>query len=202
MNELFIIIIEDSEKHAIGIKDSYEKMVSMLEEKGALKEYLSFDKIHVEWLKGKKKETVRNEEKYWFYDESIYHELDEKIKNNEEKGVCTGILLDVALSKEEYDKASVNDYSGFKIGKEIYRRFREKAGIYVITSIREFSSQVLSLMGARELIQRYVSKDLVTEYPSYGAMARTIWYMENREIGDDKELEQREDEVNAFFENI
>ena len=93
------------------------------------------------------------------------------------EGIRTGILLDVSLSKEEYDKASVNDYSGFKMAREIYERFDEEAGIYIITAIREFSSQVLSLMGTKELIERHISKDLVTEYPSYGTMARTIRFM-------------------------
>lgn len=97
----------------------------------------------------------------------------------------------------------MNDYFDFKIAKEIYRRYSEQAKIYVITSIREFSARVLSLMGTKDLIQRYVSKDLVTEYPSYGAMARTIWYMEEgEEIFNDERLDQREDEVEEFFENI
>lgn len=203
MSELCIIIIEDSEKHAIGIKDSYEKMIKNMEEKGFLQKYFSSERIFIEWMKGRKKETERNGEEYWFYDESIYREIEEKITGNADKNMRTGILLDVALSKEEYDKASVNDYFDFKIAKEIYRRFSEQANIYVITSIREFSARVLSLMGTKDLIQRYVSKDLVTEYPSYGAMARTIWYMEEGEkVFDNARLDKREDEVAEFFENL
>lgn len=85
MSELCIMIIEDSEKHAAGIKNSYEKMIRNMEEKGFLKEHFISEKIYVEWLKGKKKETERNGEVYWFYDESIYREIEEKIAENEKK---------------------------------------------------------------------------------------------------------------------
>lgn len=188
VEQLNIVVIEDSEKHATGIVESYQKAVKAISEKGLLKEYLKFDSVSVEWMRGKKQEIVRNHEKFWYYDESIYDELEKKIGQNQKDGIRTGILLDVSLSKEEYSKASVNDYSGFKIAREIYEKFDEKAGIYIVTSIREFSAQVLSLMGTKELIKRYISKALVTEYPSYGAMARTIRYMyDGQELGEKEE---------------
>lgn len=192
--KLHIVVIEDSEKHATGIVSSYQKAIREISEKGLLKEYLGFDEVSIEWLKGTKPERMRNDEKFWFYEGDIYTQIEDIIVQNKKNNIRTGILLDVALSKEEYEKASVNDYSGFKIAREIYEKFHEKAGIYIVTSIREFSSQVLSLMGTRELIKRYVSKDLVTEYPSYGVIARTIRFMHNGEELDEKE-EDRIDQL-------
>lgn len=189
LKKLNILVVEDSDKHANGIVTSYQKVIARIMSEKQLKELLGFDEISVEWLKGKKPETKRNDEKFWFYDDSIYGEIDKKIEDNLKEGVRTGILLDVSLSREEYDKASVNDYSGFKIAREIYERFDKKAGIYIITAIREFSSQVLSLMGTKELIERHISKDLVTEYPSYGTIARTIRFMYDK-----KELEETEED--------
>lgn len=192
--KLHIVVIEDSEKHATGIVSSYRQAIRRIEENGLLKKDLGFDEVTIDWLKGKKSEHMRNEEEFWFYDENITTQIENIFVENEKNNIRTGILLDVALSKEEYEKASVNDYSGFKIAREIYEKFHEKIGIYIVTSIREFSSQVLSLMGTRELIKRYVSKDLVTEYPSYGVIARTIRFMHNGEELDEKE-EDRIDQL-------
>ena len=83
-----------------------------------------------------------------------------------------------------------------KQSRKIYEKFDSDAGIYIVTSIREFGSQVLRLMGTQELVKRYVSKDLVTEYPSYGVIARTIRYMYCKDILD----ERKEDEIDCLSE--
>lgn len=184
---LDIIIVEDSEKHAKGIEGAYLKVVGVMKKKGILKEHLGIDKVTVRWEKGTKAETVRNGEKFFFYEEEIIEKMNKIILENSRKCIGTGILLDVSLSKEEYEKASVNDYSGFTLARKIYEKFDEKAGIYIVTSIREFGPQVMRLMGTRELIRRYVSKDLVTEYLSCGVIARTIYYMFHKKALDERE---------------
>lgn len=194
---LDIIIVEDSEKHAKGMEEAYSKAVAVMKKKEILKECLGLDKVTVRWEKGTKAETVRNGEKFFFYEEEIIEKLAKIISENNRKSICTGILLDVSLSKEEYEKASVNDYSGFTLARKIYEKFDEKAGIYIVTSIREFGPQVMRLMGTRELIRRYVSKDLVTEYLSYGVVARTIYYMFRREALD----ERKEDSIDGLCES-
>lgn len=193
---LHIVVVEDSEKHAQGIVASYQHAVKAMQKANLLKEYLGPEDVSVEWIKGKKPETMRNDDKFWFYDDNIYSELQKKITYYKKRNTSMGILLDVSLSKEEYEKASVNDYSGFTMAREIYEKFESAAGIYIVTSIREFSSQVLRLMGTRELARRYVSKDLVTEYPSYGVIARTIRYMYNKETLDEK----KEDTIDQLSE--
>lgn len=196
MDVLDILVIEDSENHAKAILKTYEKLIGVLKEKNLLKHYLGYDNVTIRWEEGTDKEVLRNRERYSFYDESIYTVIRDTIVDNRSKGINTGILLDVSLSKEEYEKASVNDYSGYVIARNIFEEFDEQAGIYIITSIREFSSQVLSLMGTSELIRRYVSKALITEYPSYGAVARTIKYMHGKEVLS----EQEEDAIEKLLE--
>lgn len=193
---LNIMVIEDSEKHASGIVEAYCEAVKIMREKHILEEYLGLKDVTIDWERGTKQETVRNDDKFWFYDEEIFGTLDNIIEENKKKEIYTGILLDVSLSKEEYEKASVNDYSGFTMARKIYEKFDEKAGIYIVTSIREFGPQVMRLMGAKELINRYVSKDLVTEYLSYGVIARTIYYMSCKEELDEK----TEDEIDRLCE--
>lgn len=193
---LNILVIEDSGKHAEGIIKSYERAVKAIEDNRLLKEYLGPGKVTVEWLKGSKQETMRNDDTFWFYEDTIYSDIQKRIASDKKRNKCTGILLDVSLSKEEYEKASVNDYSGFTMARKIYEKFDSEAGIYIVTSIREFGSQVLRLMGTQELVKRYVSKDLVTEYPSYGVIARTIRYMYCKEILDEK----KEDEIDCLSE--
>lgn len=193
---LNILVIEDSKKHAEEIVKSYENAVKAIEENGLLKEYLGPKGVTVEWIQGTNQEKMRNDDTFLFYDDNIYSELRKRITNSKKKNTRIGILLDVSLSKEEYDKASVNDYSGFTMARKIYKEFDSDAGIYIVTSIREFSSQVLRLMGTQELVRRYVSKDLVTEYPSYGVIARTIRFMHCRDILDEK----KEDEIDCLSE--
>lgn len=180
-NCLNIILIEDSERHAKGIENAYRKAVEVMQHANVLKKDLGLDDVCIEWIEGKKTEVMRNNDKFSFYDDTIYADIQAKITNNQKENICTGILLDVSLSKEEYEKASINDYSGFIMARKIYEEFDSCTGIYIVTSIREFSSQVLRLMGTRELAKRYISKDLVTEYQSYGAIARTIYYMFKKE---------------------
>lgn len=192
--QLNILVIEDSKKHAEGMVKSYERAVKAIDKQNLLKEYLGPKEVTVEWLKGTKQETMRNDDTFFFYDDSIYSELRKRIASDKKKNMRTGILLDVSLSKEEYEKASVNDYSGFTMARKIYEDFDSAAGIYIVTSIREFSSQVLRLMGTQELVRRYVSKDLVTEYPSYGVIARTIRYMYCKEPLDEK----KEDDIDQL----
>lgn len=195
--DLNILVIEDSKKHAEGIVKTYKQAVETIKAKKLLKAYLGPAEVSVEWLKGTKQETMRNDDTFLFYDPDIvYSDLRKKINADKKKNIRTGILLDVSLSKEEYDKASVNDYSGFTMARKIYEEFDSLAGIYIVTSIREFSSQVLRLMGTKELVGRYVSKDLVTEYPSYGVIARTIRYMF---CGDTLD-ERKEDEIDCLSE--
>lgn len=197
---LNILLIEDSEKHAKGIVSSYKRAVKEIEKKKLLEEYLGPRKVSIEWIKGTKREKRRNDT-FWFYEDAVYSEIEKRIKSDKEKNICTGILLDISLSKEEYEKASVNDYSGFTMARKIYEQFDSEARksdseaqIYIVTSIREFSSQVLRLMGTQELAKRYVSKALVTEYPSYGVIARTIRYMYQRDTLD----EIKEDEIDCL----
>lgn len=193
---LNILVIEDSKKHAEGMVRSYECAVEAIKKKKLLEEYLGPKDITVEWIKGTQQEIMRNDDTFCFYDDAIESELRKKIASGKRKNTRTGILLDVSLSKEEYEKASVNDYSGFTMARKIYEKFDSAAGIYIVTSIREFSSQVLRLMGTQELARRYVSKDLVTEYPSYGVIARTIRYMYCGEILDEK----KEDAIDCLSE--
>lgn len=195
---LNILVIEDSKKHAEEMVSSYKRAVKAIEKEKLLEKYLGPREITVEWIKGTQRETMRNDDTFWFYDDTIESELRKKIANGRKKNTRTGILLDVSLSKEEYDKASVNDYSGFTMARKIYEKFDSVAGIYIVTSIREFSSQVLRLMGTQELAKRYVSKDLVTEYPSYGVIARTIRYMYCRDVLD----ERKEDEIDRLSEQV
>lgn len=193
---LDIMVVEDSEKHAKGMVMAYQKAVKVMGEKHILKERLGLEEVTVEWEKGTKQETVRNDDKFLFYDEEIFEKIEKRITDNRKENIYTGILLDVSLSKEEYEKASVNDYSGFTMARKIYEKFDNRAGIYIVTSIREFGPQVLRLMGTKELIKRYVSKDLVTEYLSYGVIARTIYYMFNKtDLG-----EKEEDEIDQLCE--
>lgn len=192
---LNILVIEDSKKHAEEIVKSYDRVVKAIEERNLLKEYLGPQKITIEWVKGTKQEIMRNDDTFLFYDDTLYSDLRKRLANVKRKNIRIGILLDVSLSREEYEKASVNDYSGFTMARKIYEDFHAAAGIYIITSIREFSSQVLRLMGTQELVSRYVSKDLITEYPSYGVIARTIRYMFCGEILS----ERREDEIDCLL---
>lgn len=187
MEKLNIILIEDSKKQAKLIKAGYEKAIKAMKDKGDLQEKLKLDEVIIEWVCGEEKAKMRNDEEYFFYDDTIIKKIRQKINDNKKKDIKTGILLDIALSREEYDKASFNDYVGYKIARKIYETFDEEAHVYIITSIREFGSQVLSLMGDKSLLQRYVSKTLVTECLSCGAIARTIKYMADKGVLGEKE---------------
>ncbi len=195
MEKLNIILIEDSKKQANAIIAGYEKAIKAMKDKGHLQAKLGLSEAVIEWMRGKEKVRMRNDEQYIFYDDAIIKNIRQKINDNKKKKIKTGILLDIALSREEYDKASFNDYIGFKVARKIYETFDEEAHVYIITSIREFGSQVLSLMGDKRLLQRYVSKTLVTECSSCGAIARTIKYM-----ADGKDLDEKEEaELDQLF---
>lgn len=190
MEKLNIILIEDSEKQANAIIDGYKKAIKVMKDKGGLQKTLGLEEAVIEWMPGKEKARMRNDEQHFFYDGTIMKDIRQKIEENRKEDIKTGILLDIALSREEYDKASFNDYVGYKIARKIYETFDEEARVYIITSIREFGSQVLSLMGDKSLLQRYVSKTLVTECSSCGAVARTIKYMADGEkLGEKEEAE-------------
>lgn len=187
MEKLNIILIEDSEKQAKAIIDGYKKAIKVMKDKGGLQKTLGLDETVIEWMPGQEKARMRNGEQHLFYDDTIMKDIRQKIEKNSKEDIKTGILLDIALSREEYDKASFNDYVGYKIARKIYETFDEEAHVYIITSIREFGSQVLSLMGDKSLLKRYVSKTLVTECSSCGAIARTIKYMADEGVLDEKE---------------
>ena len=196
MPVLNIILIEDKEKDANAIKETYQKAVSVIKEKQKLENYLGFSDVTITWLQGgaKTQKVNRKGETYYFYDENICTKIQEQLVKNREDEICTGVLLDVSLSEAEFEKSAVNDYSDFKIAKMIYERFDEHAPIYVVTNIREFGSQVLNLMGTKELIRRYISKALIIDYPSYGTIARTIKYMNGK-----SELDEKiEDEIDSW----
>lgn len=189
---LKILLIEDKEADAGKMLEQYRKVIKMIGEKGKMQEYLGTDSIEIEWLPGKQESTERNGEKHFFYDESICNEISCKIEENEKKCIVTGILLDPTLSKEELDKASLGIYVGYKIARDIYEKFKEKAHIFVATQIRDFSSQVMGLMGDKELQTRYLNKHLIIEYPTNGAIARSIRYMCDEEFL----TEEQEDYLN------
>lgn len=174
---LKILLIEDKEADAEKMLEQYRKVIQLIEEKDKMQEYLGTCSVELEWLPGKLVSTERNGEKHFFYDESICDEIGRKIEENEMKRSVTGILLDPTLSKEELDKASLGIYIGYKIAREIYEKFKEKSHIFVATQIRDFSSQVMGLMGDKELQTRYLNKHLIIEYPTNGAIARSIRYM-------------------------
>lgn len=193
-DELMILVIEDKEKDAGEIVKQYRKVIEVIGRKKNPEQYLGTGNISVEWLRGSQESTERNGEKHYFYEESICGVIGEKIQENKERDIRTGILLDPTLSKEELDKASLGIYVGYKIAREIYKQFDSEARIFVATQIRDFSSQVMGLMGTKELQTRYLNKHLIMEYPTIGAIARSIYYMY-----DGKFLsEQQEDELNQL----
>ena len=129
MEKLNIILIEDSEKQANAIIDGYKKAIKVMKDKGGLQKTLGLEEAVIEWMPGKEKARMRNDEQHFFYDGTIMKDIRQKIEENRKEDIKTGILLDIALSREEYDKASFNDYVGYKIARKIYETFDEEARV-------------------------------------------------------------------------
>lgn len=195
MDQLEVVIIEDSEKQAIEIKQAYENCVQMLEQNNRLEDFISAKKVNIEWFNTGRRTKIGGKDIHRFYDESVYDKLATKLEEVQKKSNSKlGILLDVALSRDEFKKVNLNDFTDYKIAKGIYEQFKEDAGIYIITSIRNYSSYVLSLMGTKDLQKRYITKSLICEYPLFGAIARTLRYMNTG----DSLTEEQEDEINEM----
>lgn len=188
-----ILIIEDCIEQANRIRDEYEKVIKELN--NTPYKWWGEEEIKIDIFQESQNKKKKNDKEYSFYTDNIYKILEDRIKENKNNSKRTGILLDVSLSEKEYDKAAVNDYTGFEIAKTICEKFQKKTHIYVITSIREFGSQVLSLMGSADFLQRYISKALVIEYPSYGAIARSLYYMMKGQVLSEEE----EDKIEMYF---
>ena len=82
VEKLNIILIEDSVKQANAIIAGYEKAIKAMKDKGHLQAKLGLSEAVIEWMRGKEKARMRNDEQYIFYDNAIIKNIENKIKDN------------------------------------------------------------------------------------------------------------------------
>lgn len=80
-----IMVVEDSVRHAEAIVESYKEAIDKIKQKGLLEKLGPLD-VEITWLQGKKADSMRNNEKYLFYDENICVEIAKNIDQNTKKG--------------------------------------------------------------------------------------------------------------------
>lgn len=195
---LKVFLIEDDVDHATVIKREFENAWQCLT-KWKLQDEMGFQEFKIEWLKGSE-EVEKRGKKFYFYTEKICQQLEDKMKEESEE-LQFGILIDVILTREELKNASINNFSMELLAKQILKKFDESGHVYVITGLRNFGSRAWGLFGNDSISQRYISKDLVTVYPSCKAIARALYWMWNGKAISDglsdkiQDLELREEEV-------
>lgn len=133
-----IFLIEDCLEHA-------NETIDVLN--NAAGQYAEEYEFKFEWLQGTSEPEDFEHEKYIFYEPEIVERLAEKIKEGKSRGECTGILLDVMLTKEDIEKTLGDYYAHASISRDIYYRFNREIPIYIISISSSFGGQSAMIMG-------------------------------------------------------
>ncbi len=149
-----IFLIEDCLEHA-------NETIRILN--NAAGKYAEEYEFKFEWLQGTSEPEDVEHEKHIFYDSEIVGRLAEKIKEGKSKGECTGILLDIMLTKEDIEKTLKSYYAYASISRDIYYRFNREIPIYIISTSSSFGGQSSVIMGT----------DLSNQFVKYGDLKKT-----------------------------
>lgn len=192
---LGIILLEDSVNDGEMIRKELKTTIEQLK-KWKIMHEMGFSDAKIEWVCGSDKENKR-EKRYRHFIKDDLIKLDNKIKEMESKFSHVGILMDVILTREEQDRADINDFSSVAFSKQIMDTYEQEYNIYIVTGIRNFGSRAWGIYGRENMVERYILKGLINEYPSRKAMAGALYWLYHKEklperIADmieDKELE-------------
>ncbi len=133
-----IFLIED----CVGHKNEIVKVLN-----NAAGQYAEKYDFKFEWLRGTSEPEDVEHEEHIFYDSEIVGELEEKIKEGKSKGECTGILLDIMLTKEDIKRTLTSYYAYASISRDIYYKFNREIPIYIISTSASFGGQSAMIMG-------------------------------------------------------
>lgn len=200
---LDILLIEDDEQHATCIIEQLMKTKKLLE-KWQMLERIGFDDLKVEWIYGSEKVDNKRGNVYHHFSDSDLNKIYKKVREMKNNNSHTGILMDVILTKEEQERAGVNDFSKIKFSKDILDYYEPKTGqkcdcnIYLTTGLRNFGTLAWGIYGRENMERRYIPKSLIKEYPSRKAIAGVFyWLYHNKKIpksiSSDIEIKELED---------
>lgn len=131
----------------------------------SVKELFKNETVHhfeIEHLPGQGGEVTLRDRNYLFYNDSIIQDIQGRIDNCE-KGTTIGLLLDVVLTEEELDSKYKNFYPEVKVARKIYDAFQDKIPIYIVTSVPNFFTHSVKIMGV-ELSDQFILKDVLLKY--------------------------------------
>lgn len=175
---LKILLIEDKVNDVEMIKRRFNETVEWLRDKSFLCE-MKFDTVFIEHIKGTVKKRHK-EEQHFYYSDAVVAIVQDALENIElgEK-IC--ILTDVLLTKEDDEKARVNNFDEISLVKKICDSFEDSYPMYFITSISSFGSRVWRIFGREHLVNCYIQKDVV-DLPSKKGIAEALYWLSNKEL--------------------
>lgn len=194
---LKIVLIEDKKIDSDMIIKRLTETVEWLKGKDFLLE-MNFDSITIVAVRGSDKKKKKGIWHYYYKNTDILR-IDAELKETKENEIV-GILSDILLTKEEDDKASVNDFAEITMVNKICESFEGKYPIYFITSVHTFGSRAWGILGKEKLISHYVQKELV-DMPSKKAIARVLYWLANsKEIPIELSARIEEKEIEDYNE--
>lgn len=184
MNErLDILLVEDQKEDADKIIKELNETKKLLEEWGLLGE-IGFQDLRVEWISGSDMVNKRGKI-YHHFSKADLPQIQKKVSEMKKKNPHTGILMDVILTKEEQERANINDFSKIEFSRELMDLYEPakgeiKCGIYLTTALRNFGTLAWGIYGRQNMEQRYIPKDLIVVYPSRKAIAGMFYWLNNQ----------------------
>lgn len=172
---LGIILLEDSVNDAKMIQKELETTIELLN-KWEITQKMGFSSLRVEWVYGSDTENKR-EKRYKHFTSGDLPKIQDRIKEMEHEVSHVGILMDVILTRKEQGQADVNDFSCVEFSKNIMDTYEQKYNIYIVTGIRNFGSRAWGIYGRENMVERYILKGLINEYPSRKAIAGLLYWL-------------------------
>lgn len=174
--KLVILLIEDNMKDVEMIIARFNETLKWLKDKNLISE-MGFEDLSIEHIKGDKLGRHKGN-RHYYYDDSVIDAIESKINEFSEEDKI-GILSDILLTKEDDEKARVNNFNEISLVSKLYEHFEERCAIYFITSISSFGSRVWRIFGRECLAGRYIQKGLV-DLPSKKGIAEVLFFLSNK----------------------
>lgn len=187
MSKLVVLMIEDNIEQMKEMEKKIEDTYSELKEKDIIKlSDVGFDALKIEKVWGNGSGNI----KFRSYDDGIISELLGRVKAVQEAGDIAGVFLDSVLNMSELEAIGINDYANIKLARKILEECeKNKVNVYVVSSIGNFDTSSLRIMG-RSMEGQYIPKSLLLEYPSQKAIYKIFYYLGNGEPVEQEKLDE------------
>lgn len=171
-----LFLVEDELEHVEKIQNAMNEFAEFNSGNG--------DSWHftVEYLPGEGEKTVIDGRDFQFYNDKVFEQI-QRIIDNPNRSEQVGLLLDIVLTRDEWNSKYKGNYPILTLAPEIYREFQGKLPIYIITTVSAFYTNSERIMGVN-LSDRFVDKSVLTELKLEAAAQKLQNFFVNWQEGD------------------